>query len=482
MVRLFLFSDKGKCAKWEAGLIWFRLRYLEPPTRVVNLLSRPEACGRVALYYRPGDPVSQLFIGIPQTHARLLERMAADFGFSLSPRPPEETVPPARPMTVVTDLPWDRAFVAHITNEFSFVSLENEGDRGSYLPQPPSAGLGPAKWTLPVSPPPGLTLTPSWNGHRPPSPLAATVPEAGGWPLGRTSAGVPLSVCGQINLYGRQAAVADWLVEQVAQMVTLDHANLVVIDGTGDLVPRLKRQAAVTRLLGQELAYIDLDGPPLAGGFNPLAAVPGETEVARMQRWQQWFAGMSSHPEAIQLLAQARQAGVGDIPALGKWLKQVGRQQQTALSSLGLTLDRLMADPNLREWLAWPVNRFEILPAGALFFTCKELGWAYRQLVQMVLLSAMQVQGVRLVVHGVPWTAVDLSRQERFVVSNAPPWPDSTVVLTQCHAQGAAVLAKQFLNGDLQMQENLELLRRREGMIVTEAGAVLACWKNGRIS
>jgi hypothetical protein len=167
---------------------------------------------------------------------------------------------------------------------------------------------------------------------------------------------------------------------------------------------------------------------------------------------------------------------------LGKWLKQVGRQQQTALSSLGLTLDRLMADSNLREWLAWPVNRFETLLEGALFFTCKDSGWAQRQLLQMVLLGAMQLEGVRLVIHGFPGEAVDLSRQEQFVVSNGPLWPDSAVVLTECHPQGAAVLAVRFLNGDLQMQENLELLRRREGMIVSEAGAVLACWENGRIS
>ena len=57
------------------------------------------------------------------------------------------------------------------------------------------------------------------------------------------------------------------------------------------LVPRLKRKAAVTRLLGEQLAYVDMDGTSLANGFNPLAAVPGETEEALLQRWQRWFGG-----------------------------------------------------------------------------------------------------------------------------------------------------------------------------------------------
>jgi hypothetical protein len=78
-----------------------------------------------------------------------------------------------------------------------------------------------------------------------------------------------------VNVYGRQAAVADWLVHQVTQMVHLNPANLVVIDGRGDLVPQLKRKVAVTRLLGQQLAYIDMDSASFVGGYNPLAAVPG---------------------------------------------------------------------------------------------------------------------------------------------------------------------------------------------------------------
>jgi hypothetical protein len=206
-----LFSDRGKRARWEAGLTWFRLRHADPPTRVIKLLSRSEACGRVALYFQPGEAVSELYLGVPEIYARLLERMAADFGFSVWPKPQKVEIPLVQPMTAVTDLPWDRAFVAHITNEFAFVSLENEGGRGPYLPPAPAVepGRGAATWTLPANPPPGLTLRPSWNPPQPPACPPETGQDAGHWPLGWTADGVPLSVCGQINLYGRQEAVAD---------------------------------------------------------------------------------------------------------------------------------------------------------------------------------------------------------------------------------------------------------------------------------
>ena len=42
----------------------------------------PQACGRVALYFRPDEAVSALYLGVPETYVRLLQRMAADFNFS----------------------------------------------------------------------------------------------------------------------------------------------------------------------------------------------------------------------------------------------------------------------------------------------------------------------------------------------------------------------------------------------------------------
>lgn len=486
-----LFGKRAAQEKWEAGLAWFRLRYLRPagPIRCINLLSRAPACGRVALYHRPGDAISQLYLGIPESHVRLLGRMVADFGFSLKPRPPEVIIPPARRLTAVTDLPWDKAFVAHIAHEFAFVCLvggENKG--GAYLPAPPLSesppffepGRGPATWRLPDNPLPGLVLKPAWNGEQPPAHLVATAPDPRRWLLGRSQSGLPLHVAGRINIYGRQEAVADWLVYQVTQMVTLDHANLVVIDGAGDLVPRLKRKAAVTRLLGEQLAYVDIDGASLANGFNPLAAAPGETEAATVQRWQRWFQGMNVHPQGIQLLARAQQDGVEDIPGLRKWLKQVERQgHYTAVSSLGMALNRLTASRVLREWLEWPANRFDILPEGALFFACKGAGWDRQQLLQAVLLGAMQMKGVRLIVHGLPWKAVHaahLGSQERIVVSNGPLLSNSVIILTECHAHGVAALASRFLASDACLGENLELLSRGEGIVIANDKVFFTAW------
>jgi hypothetical protein len=225
-----------------------------------RLLSRPLACGRVALYFRPDEAVSALYLGVPETHVRLLQRMAADFNFSLKPKLPEVAMPAAQRLTAVSELPWERPFW-HIVNEYAFVSgSQGDVDRnrghnhGRFLPQPlakaakEKAGI----WQLPSNPAPGLTAQPYWNGHHPPARLAVTEPDPGRWLLGRSQSGNPLHVAGRVNIYGRQEAVADWLVHQVTQMVALDHANLMILDGAGDLVPRLKRKAAVTRLLGEQ--------------------------------------------------------------------------------------------------------------------------------------------------------------------------------------------------------------------------------------
>lgn len=477
--------------QWDAGLAWFRLRYLEPAglTRSIRLLSRPQACSRVALYYRPGEAVSELYLGIPDTHVRLLQRMAADFGYLLKPKPSDVAIPAAQRLTAVTELPWERPFLAHVVNEVIFVSLVDGArkgsascGRGSYMPRPPTRV--PQKetvtWQLPSNPTPGLTARPYWNGQPPPAHLVAIEPDPGRWLLGRSQSGTPLYVSGRVNIYGRQDAAADWLVHQVTQMLSLDHTNLVVIDGAGDLVPRLKRKTAVTRLLGEQLAYVDIDSASLTGGFNPLAAVPGETAAATVQRWQCWFRGMNVHPQGIQLLVRAQQDGVEDLSGLRKWLKQVERQgHYAAVSSLGMALNRLTASRVLREWLEWPTNRFDILPQGALFFACKGSGWDRRQLLQAVLLGAIQVPDVRLVVHGFPWSAEIGFRTplpSQAVVSNGPYLMDAQPLLVYCSAASARVLSERFLDGDPMQMEMIQLLRHGEGVIFTSNGPVMTSW------
>jgi hypothetical protein len=262
--------------------------------------------------------------------------------------------------------------------------------------------------------------------------------------------------------------VAEWLTYQVTQMISLDPANLVVIDGAGDLVPRLKRKAAVTRLLGEQLAYVDMDAVSLAGGFNPLADAPGETEAGLVARWQRWFQGMSVHPQGVQLLERARQDGVGDIPSLRKWLKQAERQgQYAAVSSLNMALNRLTARRSLREWLEWPTNRFDILPEGALFFACQRTDWARQQLLRLMWLAAQNAGHIRLIVHGYPWRGRDemANMPETLLVSNGPTLAAAATILVEAQPRHRQLLADRFLGGDQQLAENLALLRRGEGIL-----------------
>src|SRR5690606_22040577 len=133
-----------------------------------------------------------------------------------------------------------------------------------------AAGQGLATWNLPDPPPVGLSRHIVAHHPAPPAHLLVPQPEARHWPLGRTATGEMLHTPGRVNVYGRSQAVAAWLEQLVAELVRRGPANLVVLDGVGDLVPRLKRRAVVTRLLGEQLAYLDMEASALAQGFNPL--------------------------------------------------------------------------------------------------------------------------------------------------------------------------------------------------------------------
>ncbi|MCP4420212.1 MAG: hypothetical protein GY805_26705 [Chloroflexi bacterium] len=211
-----------------------------------------------------------------------------------------------------------------------------------------------------------------------------------------------------------------------------------------------------------------------------MAVAPGETEEETTRRWQQWFQGMNVHPHGIALLEQARADGVGDIPSLRKWLKRVARTgQYTAVSSLHNVLNRLMANRSLREWLEWPTNRFDVLPQGALFFACKGDTWARDQLLRAVLLAVSSIQNIRVIVHGYPWSASDfkMSAQiSQMIVGNAPLLERSTVILTESHPRGGAMLTDQFMIEDAYLGENLELLSRGEGIIIADKDVLFTTW------
>lgn len=485
--------------QWVDSLVWFRLRYLDAagPTRCLRLLSRPGACGRIALCYQPGRSLSRLYVGLPAAEAPLLQRMAADFRFSLQPATRDEVlVMPAR-LSPAAALPWARPFLAQMVDEALFIEealFKEDGpftDEALFVdetasPLPPVAA---GAWGLPANPPPGLTLQPVWPQDAPPTALTSAAPDAGRWLLGRAPDGTLLQTDAPVNVYGQAAAVAEWLAAQVTQTVSLNAAGLVVIDGAGDLVPRLKRQTAVTRRLGESLVYVDVDNPALPPGFNPLAALPGEEPAVTLRRWQRWLAGMGIPSTALAWLSSAQQAGVTDLSGLRRWLRQAARQGASpAGPSLEGVFAQLQAGRGLRPWLAWPLDRFAALPDGALLFACQGSDWARQQLLRAVWLAAQDLgqfgKPVRIVGHGLPWGVMDGVGGEmpahssvRYLTSNGPLQASGITVLVQSPPRQQALLAERFLAGNAQWQENLALLRRGEGVVIAGGDACLASWR-----
>jgi hypothetical protein len=474
-------SDRKARAEWDAGLRWFRLRYEDAadPRRAIELLSGRPAAGRVALVFLPGTEVSRLYVGIPERHTATWQRLARDFAFSVRREEPM-VAQQVMPLAPVANLPWERAFVAHVVENCAFIDTPEEP--GRYLPRPGMAAM--SSWQLPADPPAGLALRPTWNGHLsvPPS---FTTGETGrrGWPLGRSPDGTLFSVTGPVNVYGGQDAAAAWLVQLIAHLLDTDPAGLIVLDGAGDLVPVLKRKELVTRRLGQELAYVDIDSLAVGTGFNPLAPLSSETAAATLRRWQHWFEGMGVYPAGLQVLEAAQKAGVADIPGLERWLERPEQQHRPeATHRIQAVLKRLLADPHLREWLSWPTHPFAGLQPGALLFACTAGSWARHQVLTAARLAALQIPGARLVLHGLPWQewpANEPSDLGRAMVTNGPLSPAATVLLAASEPPGSAILARRFLRESEWWQESLQLLDHGEGIILDNGAVTLASWKNG---
>lgn len=474
---MLLRNDRRARVGWDAGLVWFRLRYGAPegPQRAIALLSRPESAGRVSLSFAPGPPLAHLHVGVPARHAATLEWMARDMAFAATEERPDTL--PAGTLAPAGALPWERAFYAHIVDGCAFV--DGSDVNGNYLPEP--AGEGTCRWTLPAEPPAGLTLRPSWNGHLQPAELFGEPgQDAGGWPLGRGQDGRLLYAPGPVNVYGDPDGVAAWLKEMVACVLVTEPGGLVVLDGAGDLGPALKRRAAITRQLGRALTYLNLDSAALAGGFNPLAPVPGETKAQTLDRWQRWFTAMNVHPAGLGLLEKAHKEVIGDIPALERWLEQPEQQHRPeATYSVQAALRRLLADPQIREWLSWPGHPFAGLPEGALIFTCAGDGWQRQQIVRAALLAALQIPGARLALHGLPWqqvTPIATAANSRLLLANGPLLSSTTVVLATSEPPGAALLAERFFGGSGSWQENLQLLATGEAIVLRGEARVLTTW------
>ncbi len=454
---------------WEASLVWFRLRYTDGHalTRTLRRLSRHDACGRVALHFHHSPTLPALYIALPALHAGLLKQMATDFQFQLS-RAADVSIP-VTPLQPVPKLSWDASFTAHLVDEHLFVSTTDV--TGSYLPLPSSAESAPP-WTLPPDPPLGLSSVSNWEPTLTPAYLTAKERTSNTWLLGRNLFWKRLHGGQQLNLYGRQAAVAHWLTQLVIQSLLAERGNLIVIDGTGDLVPQLKRKPIVTAGLGQSIRYIDMNSTTGVVGFNPLAMLPDESAEAHLLRWQAWIHSMGVPLPTVQLLPHAFADGVRDLATLQRWLKQQERQgTQVAIDSLQAVVTRLTRHHPFRDWLEWPTNPYDRLPAGSLLFSCKADGWASEQLLHSVLLAALAMPNVRLICHGMPWHLVSteqLAAHRQIAVSNAPCLPNSSILISQTHEKGLGRLAHRFqLHGE-RLLENMRLMTMGEAVLLLD--------------
>jgi hypothetical protein len=462
---------------WERELVWFRLRYSDAagPTKVIQLLSRAQTPGRVALTYQPGD-IAQINLAVPAAVENLILQMAADYGFLLTPTNP--ALPPEPPPLIpAVDLPLNRPFLAHIVNGCLFVAGDNGG--GVYFPSPPKQP-GADAWRLPSDPPPGVAAAPQWGNWPAPARLLTRENNPDAWILGRSFQG-PIQTTGNINVYGQGESTSSWLAGVVTQALAADSGRLAVIDGDGALARLLKRKASITRLIAHnQLAFVDMDGAS-AQGFNPLLPAAGESDDQAIARWTAWFSEMGAHPSALALLPQAYRDGVRDLAALNRWLITVRSGHFAAVTALTILLEQVMGAMELSEWLRYPGRYINDLTEGsALIFSIKAHNWERRQFLWAVLLAVAHIPNLRLVIHGLPAWQFDaglFNERQRVIVTNGPTMAGTTI-LVGCKPTSVEILAGRFLGNDPLLTENLRLLQAGDGIVIHQDAITFVTWRN----
>ncbi|MBX3061019.1 MAG: hypothetical protein KF770_31560 [Anaerolineae bacterium] len=499
MLRKLFAGDRKARADWDNQAVWYRVRYTDPTAvhKCLLWLSTAHKVGRVALWQQVYTELTMLHVGIPAHSEPILARMAADYGFSIHPKGAEATLPPATRLAPLDgrELPWQHSFMAHVVAGRPFVTLlEDEEKKGNYWPVLSKKHYRQPMpdWTLPL-PRRGTSQQPIWpavNGAH--ADLTPPEPDTQQWLLGwgrdgrNGRDGRLLQAGGQLNLYGEDQEAANWLAQMVVPLIQLNPAHLIIIDGHGNLVPRLKRKPSILRLIGSQLHYSDMDNTLVATGFNPLAPVPGESEAQTIQRWQAWFSDMGVHRSNLPVLAEAFTQGTRQMGDLRRWLNEPGQQMRPEeTASLVRCLESFLEQRFMQEWVEWPVNPFHCLPAGGLLFACQSHTWERLQLLNAILLGALHSPHARLILHGIPWQALPVYRLEngveRVLTSNGPLFPEGQVVLTRCaKPEAAAVLASRFFPDDAQMKENFHLLQPGESMVIHHGKPVFTTWNEPR--
>jgi hypothetical protein len=447
---------------WLADLEWFRVHYdhAEQTTRALTLLSRQAAAGRIAILFDTSADFTFLIIGIPKPFVPLLEQIAQDFGFMLSFGSAFEL--PEQSLVPYTDCTWKATFTGQLIHGNLF---RHDLQLGMPFPTPKDAGNLP---TLPAKPPMGLARQPQWDNYLSAAQFAP--PAAAPWLLGYTAGGQLVATTGKVGIYGKPDRMNDWLTQQLQATLKHDTAHLVVIDLDGQVISALKRKPIVTRLLNEQIRYLDLAGETIPTPLNPLAPLINESENDLLLRWRKWFRGMGMRDDSFYYLDLAFQEGVRDLLTLQKWLRgQRRRTQCVGLVQLESVVNRLLNDETVRDWLG--VATEPLIPDTTLLFGYKDNSWGGKQIARAVIMAALHDPKTRLVLN-LPF----LSDRKAFENADNPILTTVPNLPVQTEVSVSWLTTSETVRRDARLMENALLLRSGECIAVRNEHASFLHW------
>jgi hypothetical protein len=380
------------------------------------------------------DGVAKLYIGLPtEAIATVLNEMSQDMDFRLTvavniPQPLNGRFTPAQQLVAEEML--IQSVDAYLIREQLFtLSNENPDEEGLVFPE--AATLNGQTWDLPT-PVLGIATRPKWSAPTPPELLSEGEED---WMLGQSPDGLRLGGR-QVQVLGADDSAAEWLSRLVLTRLTRKQSNLVVIDGRGDLVPRLLSNPSIARLRSaKQVTYLDVNVAG-QGGVNPLASGPEEDLEQIVTRWCWWFNGMGVTGRSLDLLPKAIEAGVTDLPAMQHWLKSQNGANFAAAASFRAVIDQLMRNPVVYRWLTlYPVALRTALENEVLFISCPYRGsWPRFQAKAIrAVLALISRSGTDLVLHRTPIEERDLDRAKALRIVNTSNDP------TRLHRNDATV-------------------------------------------
>jgi hypothetical protein len=251
---------------------------------------------------------------------------------------------------------------------------------------------------------------------------------------------------------GELDAAQQWLVRLAVAQAARDPVGVAVVDGEGDLVPRLLAEPIIARLLQTKRATaldVNIVGQ---GGVNPLQPLPGETAAQTTSRWRDWLARMGAAESGLALLPNAYAAGVTSLLDLRHWLEELARSAQTAqatfiaAAALRAVLDRLLADGTTARWLCQhPVAVEELLQRGMLLVACPyREKWSRLQAVR-ALLPILAFHGAAVILRRTPLSRGELNELSFIrIVSDSSDLTD-TVIIVRSQGERLASLTNHLL-------------------------------------